>query len=134
MHGSDRSRAHPPPSVRACDEVSACTLTAQLEARPPPAARCALERRRAARRWGADMSGDGHKAVTAAVAYGACVALSLALCARIAFALSSLQDALWTVAALFAGWLGADFVGAIYHWYMDNYAQRPNGFLRHHSD
>jgi hypothetical protein len=81
------------------------------------------------------VSGTKGKTVAVRVAwYWVCVALSIALCIRIALAMKCARGVLWTALALFAGWLTADFVGAVYHWYMDNYSKRPNGFLRHHCE
>jgi len=70
----------------------------------------------------------------ALASYGACVALSLALGVKVGLGVSSVAAALWTALALLGGWLGADFVGAVYHWNMDNYANGPNGFLAHHRE
>jgi hypothetical protein len=70
--------------------------------------------------------------VTLRVCHAACVALSFTLCAKVVLASSSLRDSFAVVAALLGGWLAADFVGAVYHWNMDNYPSGPNGFQDHH--
>lgn len=64
--------------------------------------------------------------------YGACVALSFTLCVKIVLTSSLLRDSLGITFAALGGWLAADFVGAVYHWNMDNYPSGPNGFLDHH--
>jgi hypothetical protein len=66
------------------------------------------------------------------VCYRACVALSFTLCVEVVLASSSVRDSVGSVLALLGGWLAADFIGAVYHWNMDNYPRGPNGFRDHH--
>jgi hypothetical protein len=60
------------------------------------------------------------------------VALTVSLSVKILLGSSSPRGVLGVTIALFGGWLAADFVGAVYHWNMDNYANEHNGFLEHH--
>lgn len=69
--------------------------------------------------------------VNVRLCHGACVALSFALGVKVVLASSS-RGSLGITLAMLGGWLVADFVGAVYHWNMDNYPSGPNGFLDHH--
>jgi hypothetical protein len=64
--------------------------------------------------------------------YGACVALSFTLCAKLVLGSSFPREWIGIILAAFGGWLAADFLGAVYHWNMDNYPSGPNGFRDHH--